>query len=71
MPAMPRPSNSVTDLPGLLCIWHSGDVAYNLMTGNDWKAVPEDAVLYGTVGMANPTGLDLDQNLFTSYRSAT
>jgi hypothetical protein len=63
MATMPRSSNSVANLPFLLGVRDGSDLTNDLVTGDDRKAVAEQAMTDGVIRVTNTASEHLDQHL--------
>jgi hypothetical protein len=68
--AVPGPSNAISKLPFLLCVWDGYDLPDDFVAGDDWEAVAEQAEANCVVGMTDTTSKNLHQNLGWSVKMA-
>jgi hypothetical protein len=68
--AVPGPSNAISKLPFLLCVWDGYDLPDDFVAGDDWEAVAEQAEANCVVGMTDTTSKNLHQNLGWSVKIA-
>lgn len=61
---MPWCTNSISHLPTLFRVRNGGDIAYHLMSRNDWKTIAKQAVLNGIVRVADTASQHFDQDLY-------